>query len=370
MRTVQNMLKECDIKECLLLLLTGVPKKRFSKMLQQYYSFYCAAVETWYGEGTTDWILTDFTQSEFKDGRAVYCFYGKKPEMSGKMDDKKIDWDQVILGKIRVYIPDCIDEKINDVVLCSMFLYHMYEQCTITVQKNSNKKLFEYIKALPRERTPNISACESLLELTIHYLMDRHYINNAILEYKESMCPSLKWGDLLCDFEVGLLNCIMDSQTGAKFLTQALKSSNLPDVYHCFYHLDDENPPDLRRLYIRLKCLWSDYEAIELSDYLKVTNQGKRIIVENNVCCKKFPLIYVRDSKGNKIEIKKVSLSELLCMNIYLLDLRIVKPEQVLALLAFYLEYPIRVERIQRKCFMQSVIGMKIMSLIDTAVDL
>ena len=35
MRNVQNLLNECDIKDSLLLLLSGVPKKRFAKMLEE-----------------------------------------------------------------------------------------------------------------------------------------------------------------------------------------------------------------------------------------------------------------------------------------------------------------------------------------------
>lgn len=70
-----------------------------------------------------------------------------------------------------------------------------------------------------------------------------------------------------------------------------------------------------------------------------MTNKGKRIIIENNMCYRKLPLVYIRDGKGNQSELKKVELSELLCMDIHVLDKEITTLEQVLALLAFYLEY-------------------------------
>ena len=371
MKTVKDMLKECDIKENLLALLAGVPKKRFAKMLEQYYSLYYAVLEAWYGDGCVDWILTDFRQSESKDGRKVYSFYGKNPEISVTTEATKIDWDQIVLGKVRVYVPDCIADKINDKVLCSMFLHQLYEKCTVSVQKNANKHLFDHIKSLPKERKSNISAYESLLEMIIHYFMDKDYINNAILEYKESKCTSFKWGDLLCecDWKFVIPRHFMNSEAVAKFLDQALQYGGIPKVYRYFRRFDDENPPNLRRLYTRLELLKSDYEDIELSDYLEVTNDGKRIIVENNVCYMKLPLIYIRDGKGNQSEIDEVELSELLCMDIYVLDEGITEPEQVLALLAFYLEYPIRIERIQRKFFVQSVIGMKTMLLVENAAD-
>lgn len=169
-------------------------------------------------------------------------------------------------------------------------------------------------------------------------------------------------GELLreYDWEIGIPNHILYSYGGLQILHRNLQLKRLPEVYSCFHKLDNENPPDLRRLYIRLKSLEANYEDIGLSEYLEVANERKRIIVEKNACYKKLPLIYIRDGKGNQSKLCKVELSELLCMNIYLLDEKITKPEQVLALIGFYLEYPIKVERIQRKYFVQSLMGMKI----------
>lgn len=364
MKTVQDMLKECDIKDGLILLVAGLPKKHFSKMLECYYSIYCMAVEVWCDDDTKDYVMTDFTQVGISDGKEMYCFYGRTTEMPEKSFDEKIDWNQVLLGKTRVYVPDCVDEKIDDVVLCSMVLHQMYEHCTILVPKSSNKKLFEYIKECPRERKSKISAYENLLERTIHYMTDKHYIDNAIMEYKESKCTSLKWGELLNDLEIGFTDYITSSDAGSELLEQALRNGKLPGVYRWFYNLDNENHPDLCRLYRRLKRMQSDYEDIELLDYIEVTNERKRIIVEGNGSCKKFPLIYIRDGMGNQIELGEVDLSELLCMSIRVLDTSIVEPECVLALLAFYLEYPIRVERIQRKNLIQSLIGIQSSKLI------
>ena len=192
--------------------------------------------------------------------------------------------------------------------------------------------------------------------------MEKDYINNAILEYKESKCNSFKWGELLreYDWEIGIPNHILYSYGGLQILHRNLQLKRLPEVYSCFHKLDNENPPDLRRLYIRLKSLEANCEDIGLSEYLEVANERKRIIVEKNACYKKLPLIYIRDGKGNQSKLCEVELLELLCMNIYLLDEEITKPEQVLALIGFYLEYPIKVERIQRKYFVQSLMGMKI----------
>lgn len=369
MKTVQDIFKECDIRESLLALLAGVPENRSSKMFEQYYSFYCVVMATWYGQGVTDYILTGFRKSEYKNGKKVYSFYGKNLGTPVNKEVEKIDWNKVVRGKIKVYIPDYITEKITNDVLCSMLLYQIYKWCTVGVPQYTNKLLFDSMECLIQERKSGIAEYESWLEMlfhySFHYSMEKDYINNAILEYKESKCNSFKWGELLCDYdwEIGLPDYIMYSYGGLKILDRNLKLKRLPDVYSYFHKLDNENRPDLRRLYIRLKSLEANYEDIGLSKYLKVANERKRIIIEKNVCYKKLPLIYIRDGKGNQSKLGEVELSELLCMDIYLLDENITKPEQVLALIGFYLEYPIRVERIQRKYFVQSLIGMKIMSI-------
>ena len=84
MKTVQDIFKECDIRESLLVLLAGVPENRSSRMFEQYYSFYCVVMETWYGQGVTDYILTGFRKSEYKNGKKVYSFYSKKSGNTSK----------------------------------------------------------------------------------------------------------------------------------------------------------------------------------------------------------------------------------------------------------------------------------------------
>lgn len=366
MKTVQDIFKECDIRESLLVLLAGVPENRSSKMFEQYYSLYCVVMATWYGQGVTDYILTGFRKSEYKNGKKVYSFYSKNLETPVNKEVEKIDWNEVVRGKIKVYIPDYVTEKITNDVLCSMLLYQIYEWCTVDVPQYTNKLLFDSMKCVTQERKSDIAEYESWLEMlfhySFHYSMEKDYINNAILEYKESKCNSFKWGELLreYDWEIGIPNHILYSYGGLQILHRNLQLKRLPEVYSCFHKLDNENPPDLRRLYIRLKSLEANYEDIGLSEYLEVANERKRIIVEKNACYKKLPLIYIRDGKGNQSKLCEVELSELLCMNIYLLDEEITKPEQVLALIGFYLEYPIKVERIQRKYFVQSLMGMKI----------
>lgn len=196
--------------------------------------------------------------------------------------------------------------------------------------------------------------------------MDKSAVNNAVLEYQESQAPSLKWGSLLKNTETGIPDRIMRSDASGRFLDDAMRKGTLPKAYRWFKQMDKDNPPDLRRIHRSLARLRSVYEEIELSDYTEVKNEHKRIIVEANETGTGFPVVYIRDGKGNRTEIKDVSISELLCMDVRVLDPALVDSEQVLALLVFYLEYPIRVERIQKHYCLQAIIGMMLMTLVES----
>lgn len=217
MKTVQDIFKECDIRESLLVLLAGVPENRSSRMFEQYYSLYCVVMATWYGQGVTDYILTGFRKSEYKNGKKVYSFYGKNLETPVNKEVEKIDWNEVVRGKIKVYIPDYVTEKITNDVLCSMLLYQIYEWCTVDVPQYTNKLLFDSMKCVTQERKSDIAEYESWLEMlfhySFHYSMEKDYINNAILEYKESKCNSFKGGsfcvNMIGRLEYQIIFCIL-----------------------------------------------------------------------------------------------------------------------------------------------------------------
>ena len=159
-------------------------------MLQRYYSLYCALITAWYGDCIVDCILTDFKQSEYNNGQ--YSFFGMttEPDITTALP---IDWNQVVLGKMQIYIPGCIVEKTDNKALCAVILHQLYEGC--------------------------------------------------------------------------------------------------------FYSLDNDNPPDLKRLYKRLHLLKSDYKEIELSDCLLVSNEKKKNFIEKNVCYEKLTKFMEVDTK-------------------------------------------------------------------------
>ncbi len=84
-----------------------------------------------------------------------------------------------------------------------------------------------------------------------------------------------------------------------------------------------------------------------------------------------LPLIFIRDKYGEKRGLFEVPVSKLLCMDICVTDKTVKNPSHVLAILLFYLEYPLRVERMQKEHMLLSDSGMKVkMDHIDFSNDI
>lgn len=85
------------------------------------------------------------------------------------------------------------------------------------IHQYTNKLLFDSMKCVTQERKSDIAEYESWLEMlfhySFHYSMEKDYINNAILEYKESKCNSFKWGsfcvNMIGRLEYQIIFCIL-----------------------------------------------------------------------------------------------------------------------------------------------------------------
>lgn len=84
-----------------------------------------------------------------------------------------------------------------------------------------------------------------------------------------------------------------------------------------------------------------------------------RIVLEDNPTCRELPLVFIRDKYGEKQELFEAPISKLLCMDICVTNKTVKDPSLALAILLFYLEYPLRVERIQKEHMILSILGIK-----------
>ena len=169
----------------------------------------------------------------------------------------------------------------------------------------------------------------------------------------------VKWGDILVEDTDPFLERGSYMKNGRELLASRAAAGCLPLVYEYFYKMDVVNSPDLTRCYKRKKRLESEYEELELSDYQKVVGEHMRIVLEDNPTCGELPLVFIRDKYGEKQDLLDMSVSKLLCMDICVTAKKVKDANQVLAILLFYLEYPLRVERMQKEYMILSILGMK-----------
>ena len=360
MEKLSKILKECDIRNVLKILTEGLPKKKYSRMLERYYSLYCMVVQSWFPDGKETMVITSFKQTVTDMGEDVYQFYGVRDSNTIlRMKEETIDWEDVINSDIEVLIPECLTENIEDDFLVVEILCQLDQRMVKDMPRCCNKTLFENVRAMNKNGKNAVHALEKIMELRMHYQCDKRCIEAAIVELMDRKGLVVKWGDILVEDRDPFLEKSSYMKNGRELLASRAAAGCLPPVYEYFYKMDVVNSPDLTRCYERKKRLESEYEELELSDYQKVVGEHMRIVLEDNPTCGALPLVFIRDKYGEKQELLDVSVSKLLCMDICVTAKKVNDAYQVLAILLFYLEYPLRVKRMQKEYMILSILGMK-----------
>ena len=351
MLRLSNVLKECGLREVLNILTSGLPSGKYRKMLERYYSTYCHIMESWFPDGRQEIIMTDFKEMKCEKREVQYCFWGIKDYKSGiKINAEPIDWSNVFNMNIEVFVPDCFLENMDPDLLVVEILYQLGNEFSDEIPKNRNKRLFDSISEINTNEKNKIQAIEKNLEQCIHYQCDKRFVENALMEHEEKLKGFIvKWGDILIENGDEFIERAALMKDSKDMLFCHYVAGEMPAVYEYFHKMDAVCPPDLTRCYKRNEYLVSEFRDVDLSDYKDVINEHLRIICEENPICKSYPLVYVRDKFGKTYGLTEIPVFKLLCMEIFVLDKNILDPMQVLAIILFYLEYPIRVSRIQKE---------------------
>lgn len=366
MERVLSILKECDIRNVLFYLTEGLPDKKYEKMLVRYYSLYCIIAERWIPDKVQEITISSFRQTGRERGNLTYGFFGIS-ESSGmeSFSEEPIEWEAFLKGEAEIQIPECVMEVVTEEQLAALIFWQLEEVCPRDIPIKRNEKLFESFRKYSQYGQNRLSAMAKIMEKALVYELDQRLVINEIREYRENKCLVVKWGDILENNEEPIPKRIMEQLKKSDILvrqsfSKQLASESNDDVYRKFARLDPENPPDVCRCCNSINDFQSCYKEIGLSDYQYVTEEHMRIIIEHNPPAPNLPIIYIRNKFGEKTEFSeaKLALCRLLCMDICVTDEKYKEPDQVLALMAFYREYPIRVKRIQREAMLLALMGM------------
>ena len=363
MQKLSVMLKDCRVEEVLGELVAGMSPKKRSAMLERYFSVYCMILEKWNPSGKHDVILMDFKEEKHGSYGEKNQFYGVRdyrkaafrggtlldPDQvikSGRKRIREINWEKVIRPEAdgEVLIPDCLLEAVGDTSLVVLILKRIEQAGGEKISVRTNRILMNRIK----KKTPVLSGRIAVLERTVKHRF-RHRVSHEFLideirEYAELAGEVMQWEDLLesakADQPVFRQPVWDDDPDDISALSEKL--------IKCLLELDQENPIRPGRAIGKIRELNRRFRHLELSEFQNAQLKKQRILVEQNPSAGKLPLVCVRSRSGAVCQVQDVSLSELLCMEIHVLDKTCVKEERVLALLLFNLLFPIRVMRLQK----------------------
>jgi len=332
MQSLSEFMKRCDIEKILMYLSSGNSALEKERLIKRYYALYCRLMESWYSGYTEKIVLTDYCRPSFYSEDGTCCFYGitdlDKPDLS---EAQRIDWEDIYEEQKILLVPDCLWESVGKEVLAAEILYKMGNYCDFTLQAKTNIRLLAHIAGQDVGETELMTMYRPILEDKIHYLLDKHFLLSEITDYRESLCLKLRWGELL--------------RWNGDFKTE-------------FAVLDPQNPPNYARALKQRESLRRAYENVTQADYEEVRGFGGVLIVEKNRSCEKLPLIYIRNRWGEKFPLNNHRSSTLLSLEIRILDDDMPDFARLLAAILFYLEYPIRAERILKEKMTERLTGL------------
>lgn len=368
MKRVSDILKNCEIQKVLCYLTEGLPKSKCENMLERYYSLYRQLSGLWTRDKSNAVIITGFRQMGKETDLSAYsffCVHSSSDMHSFVEEEQPVNWKDILKKKTECLIPECFLHTASVDLLTTEILLQIEKEALSGIRKRRSSKLFKNVMENAQSGKRKLNAVEKTLETALNYQMDRRLIQNAVLEYNENNLRLIKWGEILEERESPFVKELISDLMGKEMLVRQVLARPLVSeidtpVYKWFIKMDPVNIPDICRCYSRLNILRSYFKQIQFSDYEYVKEEHLRIIIEHNPSNSRVPIVYIRNKYGEKIDFSEseFGLSRVLCMDIFMTDEKIGDNSQVLATLAFYMEYPIRVRRIQREYMLFALIGM------------
>ena len=320
MKRLINVIKECNTEDLFGYLTEGKTKKEEKKQFIRYYSLYCSIVESYSPNRDKELVITGYKRNKSNQGIPEYEFAGILNPTCQTKKEESILWTQVIVDKVDVVVPDILLEHVTDVFIVAEVFRKLELYNKEKIEKRYNEGLFQRVYRANRKKYSTLEAISRYVEKITYDNTVQKMIQNEVLEYCELKSGVKTWGELLHQE----YSCFME------FVTLCL-----------------ENPPNFRRAEKRIFELREAYRSTGLDAYINVYKNRCRIIIENQKS-EFLPLIYVRDVSGNSYPLQHYSMNMLVCMDIRIQDNFLRRPESILALLLYYLEYPIRIDRIKK----------------------
>lgn len=340
MQKLSHVLQKSNIRNVLGYLMADFLDGVNDAKLSRYYTVYCNTLESWNSIQKKTLVITNFKKGYFE---GMYCLDDKEKTV------EKIDWRKIVNEELEVLVPDSILVLVDIDTLMAEVLYQWEKQIFTEIPRRHNEILFRDVIEKRGSQIGGMRAVERVLERQFSYGIDQRAVKNEVREYYEIKNLIVKWGDVLEEDDAFLFEHSAKSLAVRLVLENRIRDGEVSRVYKFFKEQDLENPGDISRCYTRKKKMKLAYDGLGLANYQRVEETQKKIIIEHNLNCEKFPLVYVRDKYGETEQLSEVAESDLVCMDIWVKDENISDPLHALAIVLFCLEYPLRVARIQKE---------------------
>lgn len=363
MRDLLSIIQKEELLFCLSYILAGVPSGKAFETAQKCCELEVQLRNVAPKKQAPKVIITGYKYKISKGQKVpVYRFWGieEKDLETAKSDfsnrdevlealEQPINIDKMLNGSVKYLIPDCVYNEIedigtkhcNNIMLTASLIWYAISKKRVDLLDDTerNRRFIEEALKMSKDCMPIGEAQKRLVkelpEALDQMVMSEYYIR------KVNNIPMSK-----------LLECYQPNKrasgteprkciVGSRYLEEIKGFANMASPVMIYLAgLDQDNPPNRIRCHNTLMDMKSSAAAdFGFYDY--------DILIERNENCPKLPFIYAVDSFGKKQKIWEVEATKLAIADVQIIDPEFKDYNLILALIVYYLEYPIRVNRIQ-----------------------
>jgi len=349
---LQNVLKTVCIAESLVYLTGSYDNETYLDVLCRYYSAYAAVVYGGYKTiappkthalGVKDTIIiTGYVKNGGGEDAEYIMTAGSTKNNLENPFFSEICWEDFWNDEAEIFVADNIINVIDDMEMRELFaadlLCRMEKSMPDGIPRVRDKKIWDMVISVRKE-----IGQESYNEIVTD--MEKSISKECSLSEIKKELDSFRARD----------NTVFDWE-----LLMTLDTSS--EVKKYYKEMNTDITPSARRFRSRMGLLSKALDDMEFTDFYTVRKKQYKIVLAKNNSNPDFPIAYVVGADGKKKGINEFDLQKLICMEIYVTDKDINSGKQVLAILSYYMEYPIRVERIQREGLITELIGIRFKS--------
>lgn len=320
MKNVLSLLKEIDITKVLAIYIANKPNSEKKQCFDRCISRYYYLIEEYLPKPQMKRIITNYSLKKGADGKYKYDFQCVIDTDIDSMVEWPVCWKAVLNGEIELLIPECILNKIDCTYLAVIILECIDQTDKEPFLLRENPNLFKRVKqhAVLIEDKNCLESLHKGIEKIIKYDITIDQIQNELFDLNQMKYALYNWGTIL---------------------------KYKGDYRDEFYNLSKNNPVSYFRAMEQQNILLEKYVKLDIDDYIKKGNRNSRIIIESYYRDNELPLVYIMNDNRTKKLLYEVDEQDMLCMGIRVLDENM-SIKHVIAILMFYLEYPIRTKRV------------------------